>query len=51
MKQSQLEETLQNFIKVTQSSLDQINKNHEKMGRNQDESIKNMEMKICQLSR
>lgn len=42
---------MQTFIKVTQSSFDQINKNHEEMGRNKDESIKNMEMKIGQLSR
>lgn len=50
-KQSQLEETLQNFIKVTKSSFDQMNKNHEEMGRNQNESIKNIDMKIGQLSR
>lgn len=50
-RQSQFEETLQNIIKVTQSSFDQINKNHEEMGRNQNESIKNMEMNIGHLFR
>lgn len=50
-KPSQLEENLQNFIKVTQCSFDQLNKNHEKISRNHDASIKNLEMQICQLSR
>ncbi|XP_050909769.1 uncharacterized protein LOC127123611 [Lathyrus oleraceus] len=50
-KPSQLEETLQNFIKITQSSFDQVNKNHEIMSRNHDESIKNLETHIAQLSR
>lgn len=50
-KPSQLEETLQNFIKVTQSSLDIVNKNHETMSRNHATSIKNLEMQIGLLSR
>lgn len=50
-KPSQLEETLQNFIKVTQSSFNQVNRNHEEMSRNHNASIKNMDMKIGQLSR
>lgn len=50
-KPSQLEETLQNFIKATHIGLEHINKKHEEMGRNQDETIKNMEMMIGQLSR
>lgn len=50
-KSSHLEETLQNFIKVTQSSFDHVNKNHETMSRNHDALIKNLEMRIGQLSR
>lgn len=43
-KPSQLEDTLQNFIKVTQSSFYQVKKNHETMSRNHDTSIKKLEM-------
>lgn len=50
-KLSQLEETLQIFIKVTQSSFDKVNKNHETMSRNYNASIKYLEMQIGQLSR
>lgn len=46
-----MEDTLYNFIKVTQNNFDQINKNYEEMSTNQDASIKNMEIKIGQLSR
>lgn len=50
-KTSQLEETFHNFIKVTQSSFNQVTKNHEEISRNQDATIKNMEMNIDELSR
>lgn len=50
-KPSQLEETLQNFIKATQSGLEQANKNHEILARNHEASIKNLETHIGQLSR
>lgn len=50
-KSSQLEKTLQNFIKVTQSSFDKVNKNHEIISRNHDASIKNFETRIGQLFR
>lgn len=50
-KPSQLEETLQNFIKATQSIFDQVNKNHEIMSRNHDASVKILETRIDQLSR
>lgn len=48
---SQLEETLQNFIKATHSGLEQVNKNHEILTRNQEASIKNLVIRIGQLSR
>lgn len=50
-KLSQLEETLQNFIKSTQSSFEQVNKNHETISRNHDAFIKNSEIQIDQLFR
>lgn len=50
-KPSQLEETLQNFIKATHISLEQANRNHEIFARNHDASIKNWETQIGQLSR
>lgn len=50
-KLSQLEETLQNFIKVIQSRFNKVNKNREILSRNHDASIKNMETHIGQLSR
>lgn len=45
-KPSHLEETLQNFIKATQSSFDLVNKNHETMSRNHDAFIKDLKMEI-----
>ena len=48
-KPSQLEETLQNFIKATHSGFEQANKNHETMSRNHDASIKKLEKQIGQL--
>lgn len=39
-KPSQLEETLQNFTKATQSSFNQINMNHKEISKNHDAFIK-----------
>ncbi|XP_050909789.1 uncharacterized protein LOC127123629 [Lathyrus oleraceus] len=49
-KPSQLEEIVQNFIKVTQISFDMVNKNHETMSRNHDAFIKKLEMQIVETS-
>lgn len=51
MKPSRLEDNLKNFIKVTQSSFEQVTKNHEILSRNHDASIKNLETQIGQLSK
>ncbi|KAI5391768.1 hypothetical protein KIW84_076542 [Lathyrus oleraceus] len=50
-KPTQWEETLYNFIKVTQSSFEQVTRNHEILSRNHDASIKNLKTQIGQLSR
>lgn len=50
-KPSPLEDTLNKFIDATKSSFEQENKQHETMSKNQDASIKFLEMQIGQLSR
>lgn len=50
-KPSHLKETLQIFIKVTQISLEPLNRNRKILARNHDAPIKNLETQIDQLSR